>query len=272
MDTSSLITTFLVVFRESLEASLIVGIILTLLGKMKQQRYFAHVWASVSAAVAASIFAGWGLMVLTGSAKEGMEKVIEGGISLAACGVLTYMIFWMDKQAKTIRPEMETKLEQAIGRKEYIVILTLPFLAILREGAETVLFLSAIAVNNSMAISIWGGLSGFLLAVGIVTMIFMGGRKIPLKPLFQYTGLLLLMIAAGLLAYGVHEFQEIGLIPGHAPIWNINHILNEKEGVGAFLKALFGYNGNPSLIEVVLYLTYIAVIFFLLKKRTPQAA
>jgi high-affinity iron transporter len=271
MDTGSLVTTFLVVFRESLEASLIVGIILTLLAKMKQQRYFPHVWASVAAAIVASALAGWGLMALTESAKEGMEKIIEGGISLAACGVLTYMIFWMDKQAKTIRPEIELRLEGAISRQEYIIILTLPFLAILREGAETILFLGAIAVNNSMALSIWGGLSGFVLAVAIVALIFMGGRKIPLKPLFQYTGFLLLLIAAGLLAYGIHEFQEIGLIPeGYAPVWNINHILNEKEGVGAFLKAIFGYNGNPSFIEVVFYAAYIAVVFFFLKKRTPK--
>ena len=268
---SSLITTFLVVFREALEASLIVGIILTLLAKMNQKRYFPQVIFSCILAVGASLLGGMAMVALTDSAKEEMEKLIEGGVSLAACGVLTYMIFWMDRQAKKIRTDIETRMEQAISGGEYLTLMALPFLAIFREGAETVLFLYAVAIQNSGIVSLGGGFLGFFLAVAVTAAIFIGGKRIPLKPLFQTSGGLLLLIAAGLLAYGIHEFQEIGLLPEiYAPVWDINHILNEKKGVGALLKSLFGYNGNPSLLEVLSYGLYLSVIYWLLTRRKPE--
>ncbi len=267
----TIITTFLIVFREALEASLIVGIIMTILVRMEQRRFFPHVYGSVLLAIGASFLIGMTLTHFTESTKEEFEKIIEGSISFIACCVLTYMIFWMDTQAKKIRPQIETKLEQAISQKEYWTLISLPFLAILREGAETVLFLKAVAMKNSGYISLWGGIVGFLLAVFIVGLIFILGKRVPLKPFFQSTSLFLLLVAAGLLAYGIHEFQEIGLIPeGYAPVWNINHILNEKQGIGAFLKSMFGYNGNPSLIEVIGYSLYILGIYIALRKRQPK--
>ncbi len=273
MDSGSILTTFLVVFREALEASLIVGIILTVLARLGQKKYFPHVLVSSLAAIGISILAGIFLMRLTASAQGKMKELIEGVISLAACGVLTYMVFWMDQQSRKIKSEIESQIEVAITRSEYITFITLPFLAIFREGAETVLFLSAIASQSSGMVSLIGSTSGFCLAVLVVAIIFIGGRRVPLKPLFRSTGLLLLFIAAGLLAYGIHELEEFGLVPGiYSPIWNINHILNEKEGVGAFLKSLFGYNGNPSLTEFLSYVAYLAGISMALNRRKKLEA
>ncbi len=264
----SLVTTFLIVFREALEASLIIGIILTVLARLNQKKYFPHVIVSTFAAILMSLLAGKILITFTETVQGNAEKLIEGGISLIACGVLTYMIFWMDRQAKKIKPEIESQLEKAISKGELITIISLPFLAVFREGAETVLFLSALSAKNSDSVSFLGGILGLVLAVLIVLAIFAGGKKIPLRPLFQGSGMFLLLIAAGLLAYGIHEFQELGLLPEIvAPIWNINHILNEKVGLGQFLKSIFGYNGNPSLIEVVCYSTYFYGIIFFLNKR-----
>lgn len=268
MNEGMLLTTFLIVFREALEASLIVGIILTVLARMNQRRYFPHILTSSLAAILVSVMAGLILRSLTENVQGKMEELIEGGISLAACGVLTYMIFWMDRQARTIKSELETEVEHALSTKELFVIMSLPFLAIFREGAETVLFLNAVS-SSSGAVSFWGGVSGFVLAVSIVFLIFVAGKKIPLKPLFKSTGWLLLLIAAGLLAYGIHELEEFGAIPVvYGPIWNINHILNEKEGLGAFLKSLFGYNGNPSLVEFLSYVTYLIVIYYFLQRSS----
>jgi len=264
----SLITTFLIVFREALEASLIIGIILTVLGHLNQKKYFPHVAVSTFVAILVSLLAGKILMTLTETAQGSVEKLIEGGISLVACGVLTYMVFWMDRQAKKIKPEIQSQLEKAISGGELITIISLPFLAVFREGAETVLFLSALSAKNPDSVSLLGGILGLVLAVLIVFTIFVGGKKIPLRPLFQGSGIFLLLIAAGLLAYGIHEFQELGLIPElYAPVWNINHILNEKVGLGQFLKSIFGYNGNPSLIEVIGYTSYLSGIIFFLNKR-----
>jgi len=102
----------------------------------------------------------------------------------------------------------------------------------------------------------------------IAAVIFILGKRIPLRPFFRGTGFFLLFISAGLLAYGIHELQEIGWFPvGIEHIWDINHIVNEKQGLGAFAKALFGYNGNPSLVEVVAYASYLIVIPLFLRSR-----
>ena len=268
MSEGTVVATFIIVFRETLEAGLIVGIILTMLSRLKAMRYSLYVWMSTAFAIGVSVLVGLGLK-LTASATQGRwEKIIEGGVSLAACAVLTHMIFWMDRQARRIRPEIEERIENAVTRQELPAIILLPFFAVFREGVETVLFLMAVAIQSSGPVSLAGGLLGFALAGGVTALIFVGGRKIPLKTLFRSTGVFLLVIAAGMLAYGIHELQELGWIPMLVyPVWDINSILNEKEGFGSFLKALFGYNGNPSLIEVVAYVGYLAVVMSVLRRR-----
>ena len=265
--------TLVVVFRETLEAGLIVGIILTVLHRLQAMRYVPRVWTGVALALAASVLAGWTLGFATKAVQGQWETAIEGVISLVACGVLTHMIFWMERQAKRIRPEIETRVEAAVSRQDLIAIGLLPFLAVFREGAETALFLKAVAIQNSGSVSLAGGLLGGALAVGVTAAIFVGGRRVPLKPLFRSTGVLLILMASGMLAYGIHELEELGWIPQVMyPVWNINHILNEKEGPGSFLKALFGYNGNPSLTEVASYVTYLVIVAVALKRTTQPAS
>ncbi len=265
-------TTFLIVFREALEASLVVGIIMTVLARLKQSRFFPLVIGSSLLAMLASFFIGLGLMMLTGKLRGSAEEMLEGVVALVACGVLTYMVFWMDTQARKIKPEIETKVEQAVSRGEVIAIITLPFLAVIREGAETVLFLKAVASKNSLWVSLAGGASGLLLAVLVVCLIFIGGKRFPLKPLFRVSGICLLLMAAGLLAQGIHAFQELKMLPTLIPhVWDLNSVLNEKHGFGALLKSLFGYNGNPSLLELTAYFFYLAAIshFLLRQKNSP---
>jgi high-affinity iron transporter len=270
MFSAAVTATLVVVFRETLEAGLIVGIILTVLHRLRAMRYAPRVWTGTALAVGASVLAGWLLGLATQTTQGQWETAIEGVISLVACGVLTHMVFWMDRQAKRIRPEIETRVETAVSREDLIAIALLPFLAVFREGAETVLFLKAVAIQNSGAVSLAGGLLGGALAAAVTAVIFVGGRRVPLKPLFRSTGLLLLLMAAGMLAYGIHELEELGWIPQLVyPVWNINHLLNEKEGVGSFLKALFGYNGNPSLTEVIAYGGYLVLVVRALRRSTP---
>src|SRR3989339_501520 len=227
----SFLSTFVIILRETLEASLIVGIILAILARKSEKKYFKDVWLSSFFAVFASIVVGFGLMALTRSLKGNIAKVIEGVISIIACGVLTHMLFWMHKESKKIKSHIEAKIEMALTKGEYFTIITLPFLAIFREGAETVLFLSAIIAKEGVSVSLAGGIVGFILAVFIAVLIFMFGKKLALKALFNYTGIFFLFVAAGLLAYGIHELQEVGIIPEIIyPLWNINHLLNEKIG------------------------------------------
>lgn len=267
MNEGSIAATFLIVFREALEACLIVGIILTALTRLGQKRYFPHVFLSAASAIVVSIFAGFALASATESVQGKAQEMIEGLISIIACSVLTYMVFWMALQARKIKSDIEMRIEAAVTSGEFFAIVSLPFLSVLREGAETVLFLKAVAIQNSGTVSFLGGTFGLASAVLITSLVFIWGKKIPLRPFFQYTGYFILLISAGLLAYGIHELEELGWInPVIYPVWNVNHILNEKEGIGSFLKALFGYNGNPSLVEVTAYASYLIIVPIVLKK------
>ncbi len=266
-------STFVVVFREALEAALIIGIIITLLWKMGAQRYIGHVMASVAAALLLSLGLGNWLASLTASVQDRLSPIIEGLISLAACAVLTYMFFWMEKQARSLKTDIETHMERAIPARDYAAIMSLPFFAVLREGAETVLFLKAVSLQSGGAVSWAGGLTGCALAVFLVLALFIGGIRVPLKALFRTVGVFILFIAAGLLGYGLHELGEVGWIPvGIEHLYDMNHILNEKEGPGSFLKALFGYNGNPSLTETVLYWLYLGAMFFAMRRLRKETA
>ncbi len=271
MSDASVFSTFLVVFREALEASLIVGIIMTVLSRLNASRYVTPVLVSTFLSVALSVLVGFITLSFFSQVKGDVKTWIEASVSVLACGVLTYMVVWMDAQAKKIRSDIETKMEAALSKQDVFFILAMPFLAVFREGAETVLFLAAIANKNSGSISFMGGASGLVVGVLIVLAIFVGGKKIPMKPLFKITGILLVFMAAGLLAYGIHEFHELGVIPeGIKQVWNINHLLSDKKGIGAFLKAVFGYNGNPSLVEVSAYVLYLFGIFAFLKSRKSE--
>ncbi|MGH7197569.1 MAG: FTR1 family iron permease [Candidatus Omnitrophota bacterium] len=267
----NLFPTFIVVFREALEASLVIGIILTVLARSKAHHYFSSVIASSAAAIVLSIFAGTQIALLAESSQDKAKEIIEGVISLVAAGVLTYMFFWMEAQARHMKSKLEVKVEVALSRQDYIAMISLPFFAVFREGAETVLFLKAITIQSGGAVSMAGGISGCLAAIVIAALIFIEGRRVPIKLLFRGTGFLILLMAAGMLAYGIHELEEAGWIPQFVyPLYNINHILNEKAGVGSFLKALFGYNGNPSLAEVAAYWMYLSTILFVFLRAERQ--
>jgi high-affinity iron transporter len=267
----NLFPTFIVVFREALEASLVIGIILTVLARSKAHHYFSSVLGSAVLAGVLSFFAGSQIALLAESAQDRAKEIIEGVISLVAAGVLTYMFFWMEAQARHMKSKLEVRVEVALSRQDYFAMISLPFFAVFREGAETVLFLKAIAIQSGGAVSLFGGIAGCLAALVIAALIFIEGRRVPLKLLFRGTGFLILLMAAGMLAYGIHELEEAGWVPQFIyPVYNINHILNEKAGVGSFLKALFGYNGNPSLTEVAAYWTYLCTILFIFFRDEGQ--
>lgn len=255
-------SSFVIVFRETLEAALIVAIVLTYLIQTKVNQYIKHVVWSILAAIASSFLVALVFERTVGDFEGKAAQTFEGIVALAAAGVLTYMILWMHKQAARIKSTMHAKLQLAINRQEVFSLMLLPYVAVLREGAETILFLKAAALQAGGGGSAFGGVLGFALAVITTTSVFWLGKKIPLKPFFRYTGVFLTFVAAGLLAYGIHELEEAGMIPPVIEhIWNINPILNEKEGFGSFLKAIFGYNGNPSLVETIAYFGYLIFVF-----------
>jgi high-affinity iron transporter len=252
---------FLITLREGLEAALIVGIVLSVLRKLGQTDKSRPVWWGVGAAVLASIAAGWSLNLL-GLAFEGRgEEIFEGIAMLLAAGVLTWMIFWMQRQGRQVQAELEHDVRRAVTAGSAWALFSLAFVAVVREGIETALFLTAAAFSATPAQTLIGGLFGLALASLLGWLIFAAGKQLDVRAFFRGTSLLLLLFAAGLLAHGVHELQEAGLLPIFVEhVYNVNSLLDENGVAGAFLKALLGYNGNPSLLEMLSYLGYLAVI------------
>lgn len=256
-----MIASLLITLREGLEAALIVGIVLGVLGKLGQAERSKPVWVGVLAAVIVSVVAGLALSVLGVAFKGRGEMIFEGVAMLLAAGTLTWMIFWMQRQGRQIQAGLERGVHRAVTSSNKWALFNLAFVAVVREGIETALFLTAASFGATAVQTLMGGALGLTIAVVLGWLMFIAGQRLDVRVFFRVTSVLLLFFAAGLVAHGVHELQEAALFPiiiEH--VWDVNHMLDESSALGAFLKALFGYNGNPSLFEVVTYATYFIVI------------
>ena len=247
----------LIALREGLEAALIVGIVLGYLRKIGYLEGRRPVWVGVLVAVLASLGLAF-IIQLVGMELEGRaEQLFEGTTMFLAVGVLTWMIFWMRYQARLIKTSLEQDVQKAVetGTKWGLVLVA--FTAVFREGVETALFLSAAAFAADSQGTLIGAALGLAAAVLIGYLIYATTVRLNIRLFFNITSVLLLLFAAGLLAHGIHEFQEAGLIPTvNEHVWDTNHVLDENSSLGQMLKAVFGYNGNPSLEEVVGYVGY----------------
>jgi len=252
---------FLLALREGLEAALIIGIIIGALTKLNDTHLKPAVWLGAAVAVLLSLFAGFGLFRFGVSLQGNAEKLFEGATMLLAAGVLTWMIFWMKRQSQSMKKNLETDVLTASRQTAFLSLAFLAFITIIREGVELALFLTAAAFSVDQNQVLWGAVAGLGVAILLGWLLYTSSVQLNLRRFFNATSFLLLIFAAGLVAHGVHEFNELGWIPAVVdPIWNMNHILDESSPIGQVLKALFGYNGNPSLTEVLSYLGYMLLI------------
>jgi len=260
----------LITFREGLEAALIVSIVLGYLKKTDHMDRQRSVWWGVVAAIAASLAAALGLQAIGARFEGRAEQVFEGMTMLLAAGVLTWMVFWMQAQGRRIKGHLEEGVRQAVATGQSWALFGLAFLAVVREGIETVLFLSAAVFASSPVQTLTGGLVGLAAAAVVGWLLFAASVRLNMRRFFQMTGVLLIVFSAGLVAHGIHEFQEAELLPILVEhVWDINHVLDEESTLGSVLKSLFGYNGNPSLMEVLSYFGYYAVIGLATWQRKP---
>jgi high-affinity iron transporter len=259
---------FIITFREVLEMALIVGIVLSYLIKIKQTRFNNVIYVGVGAGIVASLIGAYVFQTFAGGFEGQAEELFEGITMLIGAALLTTMIFWMMKQQNIAR-HLEEKVNFKLKHSARYGLFALIFVAILREGIETVIFLSAADMVSGQN-GLLGALLGMAAAIGLGYLIFVGAKKISLQKFFTVTNILLILFAAGLVAHGIHELQETKVIPMIAEhVWDINPavavegvypLMHEKGTVGSIFKSLFGYNGNPSLIEVIGYLSYLLVI------------
>jgi high-affinity iron transporter len=260
----------LITLRETLEASLVVGIVLTHLRVLSQQKQNHWVWSGVGSGVIMSIALAVVFHFAFGGFTGRAEQLYEGIIMLTAAGLITWMFLWMISAQREMRAHIEGQVQAHVESKHPFGLFLLVFLAVLREGVETVLFLQAAALQaQSAGEQLFGACLGIAIAIFASVLFFRGMSRVPVRMCFRVTSVLLLLFAAGLVAHGVHELQEAGVIPILVEhVWDTNALLNENGTVGSLMKGVFGYNGNPSLLEAAGYGLYLAVVVLLWRRRS----
>ena len=253
---------FLVMLREGVEAALIVGILLAYVYRLGRRREAQWVWAGTISAALLSAIAGVVVFSTIGSLDEGAEEIAEGIVAWVAAGLLTWMIFWMGSQARHIRTRLEGEVDAALASGGAGGLAAIAFFAVLREGLESALFLISTTVGvEADGLQFLGGLIGLGVAIAIGYLIYRGGASIDIRVFFRVTGVLIVLFAAGLVAKGIHEFQEVGLLPLVVdPLWDLGILDPEVSVLAQFAKSLFGWRPDPSLLMVVGYLAFLIPI------------
>ncbi len=256
-----MLPSFVLALREGVEAALVIGILLSVLRKLQRTELSLNVWWGVLVAFITSVLVAAGFTVLGASLEDPAEAIFEGLTMLAAAGLLTWMIFWMQRQSRFLRGKIEHEVRQALNQTSGRALFGVAFLAVVREGIELALFLSAAGMASNPGQELAGSLMGLIVAAGLGWMLFSSTRRLPLGKFFQVTNVLLILFAAGLVSQGVHELNDIGWIPmvvGH--VYNLNPFLYENSALGQVFKALFGYTASPSLTETLAYLVYFTAL------------
>jgi len=265
----------LITIREGLEAFLVIGILLGYLRKIGKQDAGKQIWLGAALALALSLISAvlfqYFSFALDGPAREMFEAVV----TLLAVGVLTWMVLWMQRQSRYIKGELEGKLDRAISENKVFALASLAFFAIMREGIETVLILFGVAKSAESGLLL-GAFLGLIIAGIISYLIFNTSVRLNLRRFFIVTGTMLLFIAAGMVSQAAHALEEAGLLSGALTnvAWNSGQFISDSGLAGKMLHVFVGYTAKPMLIQVILYLAYIAFFgsrFYLAISETAPA-
>lgn len=259
----------LVTFREGLEAFLVVAITLAYLTKLGEVGARKYIWTGTGLAVVASALIAVAFRLAAFEFEGASEQAFEAVVALVAVGVLTWMIFWMQRQARAMRGELESRTRELVLQGSAMGLGVLAFVAVIREGLETALFLSALGGTANGAELAAGAVLGLIVSGIVVAAIFLTSIRLNLRTFFTVTGVMLIFIAAGLLGQAVHELQELGVLPFLAQAaWSTKAALDEKASlVGSLLRAFIGYDDTPSVLHALAYAAYLATALYLFLRR-----
>ncbi|MGW4651167.1 iron uptake transporter permease EfeU [Kitasatospora sp. NPDC004289] len=269
---------YLIGLREGLEASLVVCILIAYLVKTGRQDKLPPVWTGVAAAVVLSM--AFGALLQFGSSQLTFEaqEALGGSLSILSVGLVTWMVFWMRRTARHLKTELHGRLDAALAMGT-VALVTTSFFAVGREGLETALFIwSAVKATNDGYNPIIGAALGLLTAILLGWLFYRGALKINLAKFFTWTGAMLVVVAAGVLAYGVHDLQEAGWLPGlHALAFDVSSVIPKDSWYGTLLKGVFNFQPDPTVLQVAVWAAYLAptlAVFFGVGtvRRTPQAS
>jgi high-affinity iron transporter len=261
---TSVFANYLIGLREGFEAALIVAILASYLVRTGNGHAMRHVWQGVAAAVGLSVVLGFVLVAIDESLGETIEPAFAGFMSIAAVVLITWMVFWMAKRARGISAHLKGEVDKALETSA-IAVAGVAFVAVMREGAETALFLWA-GINSagSTAAPLIGALLGLATAVVLGVIVYRGAVKLNMAKLFMWTGALLIVVAGGVLRYAVAEFQEIGWLPGANNIAFDVSATFPADGVPATLvRGLLNLTPTMSWLEVIVWVLYVVPTLFL---------
>ena len=280
MDLGSLTSGLVTGLREGVEAALIVSIVITYLVRTGRGEQAGRVWLGTGLAVVLSAIVGVVIFNTVGSFEEPYEQIFEGTTLLVAAGVVTWMLFWMRRQAGSVKGELQAAVDRAVASGASWGLAALAFTAVIREGLETSIFLVGQATSDRSE-AIWivvGAIVGLAIAALLGYGFYRGSRRLNLASFFRWTGIVLVFIAAGLLSHGIGEFVEIGALgngPWTATAFDLSGVLSDESGVGAFLRAIFGYAAAPAVLTVVAHVAYLVTVLVLylrpVQRPTPTA-
>jgi high-affinity iron transporter len=280
VDFGSFTSGLLTGLREGVEAALIVSIVIAYLVRTGHGDQAARVWLGTGLAAALSLVVGIAIYNTVGAFEEPYEQIFEGTTLLVAAGVVTWMLFWMRRQAASVKGELQAAVDRAVASGASWGLAVLAFTAVIREGLETSIFLVGQA-TSARSEAVWilaGAVVGLAIAVLIGYGFYRGSRRLNLASFFRWTGIALIFIAAGLLSHGIGEFVEIGALgtgPWTATAFDISAVLSDEEGVGAFLRAIFGYSAAPAILTLVAHVAYLVTVLVLylrpIQRPTPTA-
>jgi high-affinity iron transporter len=266
---------FLITLREGIEAALLISIILAYLNAIGRRDRHRTVWAGTAAALGGSVVAGAVIFLVAGELSHTASEAFEGVVSYLAVGVLTWMIFWMRRNAIKIKGDLHERVDVAVASRSTLALGTLAFLVVGREGLETALFLFSAfkaTAETPAALTILGAVLGLALASGLGLALYKGGIRLNLRTFFRVTGALILVVAASLLVYGTHELLEVGAFRFLG-----GGVLLSEAPVGAVVmsainRVVVGLGGTPTWLEFGLWLLYLVVTGFLFFRPVPSPA
>jgi high-affinity iron transporter len=247
--------------REGLEAALVIGIVLGSLRKLQRGDLAPVVWAGALSAAALSLASAILLTSLGAHLEGNAEAIFEGITMLLAAGVLTWMVFWMHRQSRHIKGDLEAGVRRAMLQTGKRGLFFIAFVSVLREGIELGLFLTAVALASGNMQTLAGAAIGLFVAALLGWSMFTATARLNLRRFFLITSAFLILFAAGLVARGVHEFNEVGWIPPVVEhLWNTGAVMPENSLAGQLGTALLGYNSSPSLTEILAYLGFLGAV------------
>ncbi|MBU6278199.1 MAG: FTR1 family protein [Actinomycetales bacterium] len=263
---------FLIGLREGLEAALVVAILVAYLVRIDQRQFLPRIWAGVGAAIGLSVLAVVALQVTGQALSDQAAEAFAGFMSLVAVVLITWMILWMARHARTLKAHLHGEVDNALARSSWALVLV-AFFAVGREGLETALFLwTGMRATGGGVLPLLGAFLGLATAVALGVLIYRGALRLNLSRLFFWTGIGLIVIAAGVLRYGVHELQEVGVLPGKDNyVLDVSGVINPDGVVASLLRTVFNVVPTMTALELIAWGGYLVVVLaiFLVVIRRP---